>query len=62
MDHEWRITENGYRVKTIQIGSATINIFRPILTEEERALREAEILHILQQFGRIATARENTRQ
>lgn len=62
MDHEWRITENGYRVKTIQIGSATINIFRPILTEEEKALREAEILHILQQFGRIATDRENKRQ
>lgn len=62
MDHEWRITENGYRVKTIQMDCATINIFRPILTEEERALREAEILHILQQFGRIAIDKENKRQ
>ena len=41
MNHEWRITENGYRVKTIQMDSTTVNIFRPILTEEERALREA---------------------
>lgn len=62
MNHEWRITENGYRVKTIQMDSTTVNIFRPILTEEERALREAEILHILQQFGRIAIDKENKRQ
>lgn len=33
----------GYRVKTIQKGSCTIHILRPMLDEKEQAKREAHI-------------------
>lgn len=36
--------EPGYYVKTIQCGNATVNILRPILSPEEQAKREAELM------------------
>jgi hypothetical protein len=42
----------GYRTKTIQYGNCTIEINRPILTPEERAKREAEVIRALSNFGK----------
>lgn len=42
----WRVSEEkpGYMVKTIVVGNVTCNILRPILTPEERAKREKQIM------------------
>lgn len=42
----------GYRTKTIKVGNATIEINRPILTEEERKKAEARVIQALGQFGK----------
>lgn len=42
----------GYRTKIIKYGNCTIEINRPILTAEERAKREAEVIRALSNFGR----------
>lgn len=42
----------GYRTKTIRVGSATIEIHRPILTEEERSKRENQVMDALRGFGK----------
>lgn len=34
-----------YLFKTIKHGETTINIYRPILTDEERKRREKDIMH-----------------
>ena len=39
-----------YLAKTIKHGNVTINIYRPILTDEERKRREKQIM---QSIGRI---------
>lgn len=43
---EWKVSEEdpGYMVKTIVVGNVTCDILRPILTPEERARREAQIM------------------
>lgn len=43
---------DGYRTKTIKVGNCTIEINRPILTAEERAKREAEVIQALRSFGK----------
>lgn len=42
---EWATAESspGYRTKTIQYGSCTIIVERPILTETEQTKREAQV-------------------
>ena len=42
----WSVSEEkpGYMVKTIVVGNATCDIFRPILTAEDRAKREKRIM------------------
>ena len=42
---EWTLSETkpGYRAKTIQRGSCTIVIHRPILAKDEAAKREAKV-------------------
>jgi hypothetical protein len=40
---EWTSTLPGYRTKTIQHGSCTIIVHRPVLTEQERTKREKQI-------------------
>ena len=40
----------GYRTKTIQVGNATIEIHRPILTDNERAKREDQVRDALKGF------------
>lgn len=42
----------GYRTKTIKVGNCTVEINRPILTAEERAKREAEVIQALRSFGK----------
>ena len=37
----------GYRTKTIQVGNATIEIHRPILTDDERRKQEENVTHAL---------------
>ena len=40
----------GYRTKVIQVGNATIEIKRPILTEDERSKRESYVRDALKGF------------
>ena len=42
----------GYRTKIIKYGNCTIEINRPILTDEERLKREEEIKQALRSFGK----------
>ena len=42
----------GYRTKMIKVGNATIEIHRPILTEEERSKRENQVIDALRGFGK----------
>lgn len=42
----------GYRTKTIQVGNATIEINRPILSPEEQARREETVKQALSSFGK----------
>ena len=43
---------DGYRTKVIQVGNATIEIHRPILTDEERNKRENQVIDALKGFGK----------
>ncbi len=45
----WTLSEKrpGYRCKTIQAGKCTVVIYRPILSDEERKRREAQIINVL---------------
>lgn len=47
-----------YLFKTIKHKSATINIYRPILTEEERKKREKEIMEGIARVFRNMDARK----
>jgi hypothetical protein len=42
----------GYRTKVIQVGNATIEIHRPILTDAERIKRENQVKDALRGFGK----------
>lgn len=53
----WRTdVEPGYRAKTIQHGNCTITIMRPIMTAEQQARREREVMqgvaHVLLEMER----------
>ncbi len=53
-DAEWRTgIREGYRTKTIQVGNATIEIHRPILTDAERSKREGQVKDALMGFGKV---------
>ena len=43
----WKVSKEdpGYMVKTIVVGNVTCDILRPILTPEERAKREKQIMN-----------------
>ena len=45
----------GYRTKTIKVGNCTIEINRPILSDEEMAKREETIRQALRSFGKGQT-------
>ena len=53
MTAEW-VTgiHEGYRTKVIQVGNATIEINRPILSPEEQAKREEAVRQALKSFGK----------
>ena len=42
----------GYRTKIIRVGNATVEINRPILTDEERRKRERQVVDALRVFGK----------
>ena len=42
----------GYRIKIIQVGNATIEIHRPVLTDAERNKRENQVRDALRGFGK----------
>ncbi len=42
----------GYRTKVIQVGNSTVEINRPILTDEERRKREQQVVDALTVFGK----------
>ena len=43
---EWEVSEErpGYMKQTVVVGRITVNVFRPILSVEERAKREKQIM------------------
>lgn len=43
---EWKVSEEdpGYMTQTVVVGRITVEVLRPILTPEERAKREKEIM------------------
>lgn len=50
----------GYRSKTIQRGNCTIVIHRPVLTKEETAKRERQVLNALEGMRDYAFRKEIT--
>ena len=53
MDAEWKTgIKEGYRTKVIQVGNATIEIHRPVLTDAERSKREDQVINALKGFGK----------
>ena len=44
--------KEGYRTKVIQVGNATVEIHRPILTDAERSKRENQVIDALRGFGK----------
>lgn len=42
----------GYRTKVIKVGNATVEINRPILTDEERRKREGQVMDAVIHFER----------
>ena len=42
----------GYRTKVIQVGNATVEINRPILSPDEQAKREETVRQALRSFGK----------
>ena len=51
MSAEWMTgIREGYRTKTVQVGNATIEIHRPILTDQERIKREDQVKDALKGF------------
>ena len=42
----------GYRTKVIQVGNVTVEINRPILSPEEQAKRERQVVEALKSFGK----------
>lgn len=45
--------------KTIKVGSVTVNIHQPILTDTERKRREADIVSVLGRYARILEGVKN---
>jgi len=54
MENDWTVSEDrpGYRCKTIKKGNCTIIIYRPILTPEEQAKREKQVMDTLESVMR----------
>lgn len=50
---DWIDTEDGYRVKTVQVGDVTVVLRRPTtLTDKERTKREHAVEHALANLAR----------
>lgn len=53
MTQEWRTdVHDGYRTREIKVGNCTVEINRPILTQEEQKRREAQVIEALKRFGK----------
>lgn len=42
----------GYKTKVIQVGNATVEINRPILSPDEQVKREEAVIQALRSFGK----------
>lgn len=68
MDYEcsedWTLSEErpGYRFKTLKYENCTINIYRPILTPEEAAKREKEVMDALEPIMRAYWSRKEAKR
>ena len=51
----WTDSPEGYRTKTIKRGNVTVKIYRPILTDEERAKREGQVVNTLSRCKSLAS-------
>ena len=53
MNTEWQADVcEGYRTKVITVGRCTIEINRPVLTDEERKRREDQVIEAIKRFGK----------
>ena len=51
MTSEWTTdVHKGYRTKVLKVGNCTIEIHRPILTDDERRKQEENVTHALMGF------------
>lgn len=48
-------------VTVVRVGNVTVEVYRPILTEEERKRRENEVVQALAAFGRELYANQQER-
>lgn len=48
-------------VTVVRVGNVTVEVYRPILTEEERKKRENEVIQALEVFGRAMYADQRER-
>lgn len=51
---------DGYYTKVIKVNNVTVEINRPILTDEERKKREDEVIRALAAFGREMALQEKS--
>ena len=54
--NDWTTSvHEGYRTKVIKVGGCTIEINRPILSQEEQKKRESAVVDTLAQIGKFAS-------
>ena len=51
-------TAETYRTTTIRVGNCIVNIHQPVLNEQERAKREADVVSALRIYGRSVFNKE----
>lgn len=58
MSEKWTVSEKrpGYVVKELKIGIHTVEIYRPILSQDDRAVTEKQVMAELERATRAAAA------
>lgn len=58
MSGNWNVSEKrpGYVVKELKIGIHTVEIYRPILSQDDRAVTEKQVMAELERATRAAAA------
>lgn len=59
MSENWTVSEKrpGYVVKELKIGIHTVEIYRPILSQDDRAVREKQVMAELERATRADAAK-----